>query len=203
MATAQQDVRPDFEARLQKAAMAVLTEHGLSGMTLLRVAEALGGSRMTLHRRGISRDNIIERLALVAAQEYQQAIWPALTGAGAADQRLEQALRATCEVADRHAKLLIGLYADDGGIFHDVEAAQPDEHDAAVATRAVFVEPLARLLRDGQRDGTLGCEDPDEMATVLFNQVGWTYLALRQGQRWPQQRAVDVVVRNAIACVAP
>lgn len=202
MTEAESEVRPAFDARLVDAALAVLAEHGLAGLTLARLAEALGGSRMTLHRRGITREGVVARLGLLAVEEYQQAIWPAMTLAGTAADRLEQALRATCGVADKHAKLLVGLYSDDGGIFHDVEAAQPHEHDAAVATRAVFVEPLARMLRDGAHDGTLICDDPDEMATVLFNQVGWTYLALREGQRWPPQRAADVVVRNALACVA-
>lgn len=195
------DDRPGFEDRLVAAAMTVLAEHGLAGLTLARVAEALGGSRMTLHRRGVTHEGLVQRVSLLAAQEYQQAIWPALTSAGTAEQRLEQALRATCQVADTYAKLLIGLYADDGGIFHDVETAGDDERSAAVATRSVFVEPLARLLRDGEQDGTLIAADPDETATVLFNQVGWTYLSLRQGQRWEPSRAADVVVRNAMASV--
>ena len=194
--------RPEFDARLLEAAAAVLAEHGLAGLTLVRLAEALGGSRMTLHRRGITREDVVARLSLLAVQEYQQAVWPALTGSGPARDRLAQALRATCTVADKHAKLLVGLYADDGGIFHDVDAADPDEQAAALATRAVFVEPLARLLRDGAHDGTLDCTDPDEMATVLFNQVGWTYLALREGQRWQPQRAADAVVSNALAAVS-
>ena len=183
--------------------MAVLAEHGLAGLTLARVADALGGSRMTLHRRGVTRESLVQSVSLLAAQEYQQSIWPALTSAGTAEQRLEQALRATCEVADKYAKLLTGLYADDGGIFHDVETAGDDERSTAVATRSVFVEPLARLLRDGEQDGTLTAADPDETATVLFNQVGWTYLSLREGQRWEPSRAADVVVRSAMASVRP
>lgn len=194
--------RLEFDARLLEAATAVLAQHGLAGLTLVRLAEALGGSRMTLHRRGITREDVVARLSLLAVQEYQQAVWPALTGSRPARDRLDQALRATCTVADKHAKLLVGLYADDGGIFHDVEAAEPNDQAAALATRAVFVEPLARLLRDGAHDGTLECADPDEMATVLFNQVGWTYLALREGQRWQTQRAEDVVVSNALAAVS-
>lgn len=193
----------DFDNRLLVATMAVLTEHGLAGLTLARVAEALGGSRMTLHRRGVTRESLTQGVSLLAAQEYQQAIWPALISPGTAKERLDQALRATCEVADRYAKLLIGLFADDGGIFHDVDAAGDDEQSGAVATRSVFVEPLARLLRDGEQDGTLTAADPDETATVLFNQVGWTYLSLREGQRWEPSRAADVVVRSAMASVTP
>lgn len=71
-----------------------------------------------------------------------------------------------------------------------------------MATRAVFVEPLARLLHDGLLDGTL-VELPDiaETATVVFNQVGWTYLSLRVGQRWSQEHAEDAVVTLAMASV--
>lgn len=191
----------DFDGRLLEAAMSVLAEHGLAGLTLARVAETLGGSRMTLHRRGVTREGLVQSVSLLAAQEYQQAIWPALTSSGTAAERLQQGLYAICRVADTYAKLLTGLYADDGGIFHDVETAGDDERSAAVATRSVFVEPLARLLRDGEQDGTLTAADPDETATVLFNQVGWTYLSLREGQRWEPSRAAEVVVRSAMASV--
>lgn len=51
------------------------------------------------------------------------------------------------------------------------------------------------MLRDGALDDTLvKIDDVDETATVLFNQVGWTYLALRVGQRWTQERAQVAVV---------
>ena len=191
----------DFDGRLLAAAMAVVSEHGLTGLTLARLAEELSGSRMTRHRRGVTRDGVSGRLALLAVEEYQQAVWPALTAPGDAAERLSLALHATCAVADRHAKLLVGLFADDGGIFHDTDSSLAGGQAAPVDTRAVFVEPLARLLRDGASDASLSCHDPDEMATVLFNQVGWTFLALRAGQHWTPERAADVVVGNALACV--
>jgi len=191
-----------FEQRLRDAALAVVAEHGLAGLTMARLAERLGGSRMTLHRRGFGRDDVVALLAAHAADEYLRAVWPALTATGSGRERLEQALRALCAVADRYAPLLVGLYADDGGIFHEVDAAEAGapEPDRVVATRRVFVAPLARLLRDGDADGTLRLRgpDPDSTATVVFNQVGWTYLALRVGQRWPADRATDAVVDLAL-----
>lgn len=195
--------RPDFDARLLAASIAVVQQHGLAGLTTARLAAALGGSRMTLHRRGITREVVIRRLAHLAAEEYQRSVWPALTGRASAADRLVDALQATCQVADRYAKLLVGLYADDGGIFHatDSSISAPADHQAAIATRQVFVEPLARILRDGALDGTLTVADPDETATVLFNQVGWTYLALREGQRWDPAHAREVVVGMAVRAV--
>jgi len=189
--------RTDFDTRLLTASLAVVQEHGLAGLTTARLAQALGGSRMTLHRHGITREEVIRRLAGLAAQEYQRSVWPALTGQGNAAHRLNRALEATCAVAENYAKLLVGLYADDGGIFHEPTSDEPDANQGALPTRRVFIEPLARILRDGALDGTLTCENPDETATVLFNQVGWTYLALRQGQGWSANRARHSVVRLA------
>lgn len=158
---------------------------------------------MTLHRNSITRERVIELLSLRAADEYQRAIWPTLVSAGTGLDRLERALRGTCQVADLWRHLLVGLFAEDGGIFHEPNATTGDERDQAMATRAIFVEPLARLLRDGVLDGTVvDLPEVDETATVLFNQVGWTYLALRVGQRWPQERAEDAVVTLALAAVA-
>lgn len=194
-----------LESRVTEAALAVLAEQGLAGLSIANLARRLGASRMTMHRNQITRERILDLLSLRAADEYQRTIWPTLVSAGTGRDRLEQALRGTCRVADVWRHLLVGLFAEDGGIFHEPdESTDEAESDRALATRAVFVEPLARLLHDGSLDGTLvKLPDVDQTATVLFNQVGWTYLALRVGQRWPQERAEDAVVTLAIAAVAP
>lgn len=202
--TVQYCIMADLDDRVLDAALAVLAESGMSGLTLSRVAQEMGASRMTLHRNGISREGIVERLSLLAVEEYRRAVWPVLTAAGSGSQRLEVALRATCDVADRWRHLLTGLFAEDGGVFHEPGlASDRTEAEVALATRAVFIEPLARLLRDGAEDGSLAAfNDPDSMATVLFNQVGWTFLSLRVGQRWPADAATHSVVGLAMRGVS-
>ena len=171
--------------------------------TQSRLAGAMGGSRMTLHRKGVTRELVIELLRTQAAEEYQLAVWPAMTSTGTAAERLELVLEAICKVADHWRDLLVGLFAEDGGVFHDPDQADDASgQDAAIATRAVFVDPLARLLRDGAQDGSLAVDDdPERVATVLFNQVGWTFLALRVGQRWPGDQATSSVVNMALRAV--
>jgi AcrR family transcriptional regulator len=192
----------DWDGRITEAALTLLAEEGLAGLSVAALARQLGASRMTLHRNGITRERILELLSLRAAEEYQRAIWPTLVASGTGRDRLERALRSTCQIADLWRHLLVGLFAEDGGIFHEPDETTGDERDRAIATRAVFVEPLARLLRDGVIDGTIvDVPDVDETATVLFNQVGWTYLALRVGQRWSQERAEDSVVTLALTAV--
>jgi hypothetical protein len=71
-----------------------------------------------------------------------------------------------------------------------------------VLTRSPFTEPFERLLRDGAADGTLRRVEPTETATLIFNQVGWTYIHLRTGHRWRAERARAATVELALEGLA-
>lgn len=182
------------EEQVLEGARRALARFGHERATLERIAQEAGVSRVTLHRRGVTREGILAALAERAAEEYQQALWPALTSRGTGRARLERALKAVCEVAEANLALLMALQAQNDAIFH----AEPSDDREEVETRWAFTEPLERLLIDGQADGTLRAGDPLEIATVLFNQVGWTYLHLRSGHRWAPERALRAVVELAL-----
>jgi AcrR family transcriptional regulator len=182
------------EEQVLEGARRALARFGHERATLERIAQEAGVSRVTLHRRGVTREGILAALAERAAEEYQQALWPALTSRGTGRARLERALKAVCEVAEANLALLMALQAQSDAIFH----AEPSDDREEVETRWAFTEPLERLLIDGQADGTLRAGDPLEIATVLFNQVGWTYLHLRSGHRWAPERALRAVVELAL-----
>ena len=167
------------------AAVEVIERFGYGGLTLARLADAAGSSRMTLHRRTVTIPAVVAGLSLRASAELRDGLFPVLSGTGPADQRLEDALTVMFDVADRHLALLAGLFAQDEGIFH----AEPDE-TGALPTQEVFVAPFAKLMADGAVDGTLLAQpDTTESATVLFNTAGWGYIQLRNSQRWPPDRA--------------
>lgn len=169
----------------------VIERFGYDGLTLARLAEAAGSSRMTLHRRDVTIHGVIDGLSLRAAAELREGLFPVLSGTGPADRRLTAALAVMCDIADRHLPLLAGLFSDDAGIFH----AEPDE-TGALPTHEIFVAPFAKLLADGEIDGTLVPQsDRTETATVLFNTAGWGYIQLRHSQRWPADRAREGVLR--------
>lgn len=179
------------DAELLDAAAVAIERYGYAGLTLARLATAAGTSRMTLHRRDVTLPAVVAGLSLRAAGELRDALFPVLTATQPADQRLRAALEALCDVADRHLPLLAGLFSDDAGVFH----APPDE-TGALPTHDVFVAPFAKLLADGEADGTLlHQEDRTETATVLFNTFGWGYVQLRHAQRWPPVRAREGVLR--------
>ena len=167
---------------LLEAARRTFATHGYAGATIERIAAEAGVSRVTLHRRGVTKDGLLADLVGLAAEEYRAAMWPALTGDGSAADRLAQALGALCDLAERHMALLIAVRTQSDRIFHS-------EGEDEVMTRSIFTEPFEKLLRDGALDGSLRSVDALETSTVLFNLVGWTYIHLRTGHGWRAERA--------------
>lgn len=181
------------DPRLLVGARRVVAEHGLTGLTLERLAAASGISRMTLHRRGVTVPGIVEALLADIGQEYLTAVLPALTGPADAGTRLRDVLFAIFGVADRHLPLLAGLYPRADSVFHDPPGR--DAADGAVPSTTLFTAPIERLLRDGAADGTLrAVEDPAVTAAALFNVAGWGYVHMRHAQRWPADRAAAAVL---------
>jgi AcrR family transcriptional regulator len=173
---------PTSGPQLLDAARRALERHGYAGATLERIAAEAGISRVTLHRRGVTKEGLLAELVARATEDYRAAMWPALTSNASGAERLVQALEALCAAAERNMALLLALRAQSDRIFHR------DDSEEAL-TRTVFTEPLEKLLRDGIADGSLREVDPVEMATVLFNLVGWTYIHLRTGHGWNPERA--------------
>lgn len=180
------------EADVLAGARRALERFGWAGLTAERIAAEAGIARVTLHRRGLTRERILELLAEHATDGYRHAMWPVLTAPGSGRERLERALELLCELAEENLAVLLALDAQaNAAVFHD-----PEEEEQL--TRDVFTEPLERMLRDGSADGTLRDLDPVEGATVVFNLVGWTYIHLRSGHRWSPERARTATLAIAL-----
>jgi len=187
------------------AARQAIERHGWRDATLERIADEAGLSRMTLHRRGVTREAVLDGLAQAFEAEYRGAMWPALTAPGSARERLEQALAALCDVCDANLGLLAALgESARSGIFHEEGESAGADSSAGVLTRSVFTEPVERILRDGAADGSLrAVEDPVETATIVYNLVSHTYRHLRRGHGWPPERARRGVLAIALDGVTP
>jgi len=178
-----------FDERLLDAATDVLADGGAKRFTLERVAAAADLSRATIWRQGVTVEALLDGLLDRLTSDYRETMWPVLTASDPAAPRLERALRALCDVADRH---LAVLQADDE-LFHL----------AAQRQAGAFVEPIEKVLRDGVSDGTIGAgtQDVDEVAMTLFNTVVWPYVHLRARHGWSARRASDNVIGLVLAGV--
>jgi AcrR family transcriptional regulator len=168
---------------------------GYGQATMERIAAEAGVSRMTLHRRGVTRDGLLGALAERLEDEYRAGMWPALTARGTGRERLEQALAGYCDAVEANLEVLAALAeADHDAIFH--------EDGPRGLSKPSFTEPIRRLLQDGAADGSLVADDPDETATLVLNLVSWTYRHLRRGHGWSAERARNGVLRIALDGVA-
>jgi hypothetical protein len=67
-------------------------------------------SRVTLHRRGNTLDDYVVAALRRASDDLRTSLWPAMTGEGAAAERLRDALLTLCEVCERHAGVMSAVF---------------------------------------------------------------------------------------------
>jgi AcrR family transcriptional regulator len=189
----------DIEQRVAAGAREAIARHGWGGATLQRVADASGVSRMTLHRRGIGREEILAFLTQAYEEEFQAALWPAVTGTGSGLERLERALVAVCDVTEAHLSFLASIDEEtDTRIFH--------EQRGGIRSRPAYVSAVERLIADGIQDRSIrAVDDVAEAATIAVNAVDRTYRHLRRAHGWPPARArkalLDLVLPGLAAGV--
>src|SRR5258705_7888594 len=62
--------------RLLDAAVTVLEEHGQAGLTLGRVAQPVGRSRVTLWRPQVTQESLVDRPLAPLAPDHRDPKWP-------------------------------------------------------------------------------------------------------------------------------
>ena len=187
---------PGLDDALLAAGRRAVERHGVARATLERIAEEAGLSRVTLYRRGVTREAVLSALADGILEDHRRALWPALTARGTGAERLRRALTALCDVAEDNLGVLLALGERVGAGLGEAPAAGES------AARQAFAEPLERLLRDGAADGSLRETDPRETAMAVLNLTTWTYVHLRAGSRWSARRARRATLELAVRGVA-
>jgi len=168
---------------LHQATVAVLAETGWDGLTLERVAEKAGKSRVTLWRNGVTRESLLTGLLKRLAEDYRDAMLPVLTAGGDPADRLRKTMAALCDVVDAHTDVL--TLSDE--MFH--RAAETADLPMK------FLDPFIAVLRDARAAGRLLGKGTDlERADILFNAVAWTYLHLRARHAWAPAKARNLLL---------
>ena len=183
------------EPKLIEAARKAIEKHGYAGLTLERIAGEAEVSRVTLHRRGHSKDEIFNALVVQVREEHRDALWPALTASGDGADRLRIAVTKVCDMCERDLDVMLAMRAQLDAVAHGAKGPDPQ-------TNWIVAEPLQVLARDGIADGSLRDGDPEELGALLVNWAGWTYVHLRTAFAWKPRRARSVVVEQLIGALS-
>jgi|KBSSwiStaDraftv2_1062776.scaffolds.fasta_scaffold741932_1 AcrR family transcriptional regulator len=183
------------EPKLIEAARKAIEKHGYAGLTLERIAGEAEVSRVTLHRRGHSKDEIFNALVVQVREEHRDALWPALTASGDGADRLRMAVTKVCDMCERDLDVMLAMRAQLDAVAHGAKGPDPQ-------TNWIVAEPLQVLARDGIADGSLRDGDPEELGALLVNWAGWTYVHLRTAFAWKPRRARSVVVEQLIGALS-
>jgi AcrR family transcriptional regulator len=169
------------------AARKAVEKHGYAGLTLERIAGEADISRVTLHRRGHTKDEIFNALSAQMFEEHRDALWPALVADGNGSERLNLAVAKICDLSERDMALLLAWRAQLDVTVHN--GASSDRQP-----NSIVAEPFQVLARDGIADGSLRDGDPEVYAALIANWAGTTYVNLRTTFGWKQRRARSVVI---------
>src|SRR5947208_1250902 len=93
------------DVELYRATAAVIAEVGWDALTLDRVAEKAGKSRVTLWRNGVTRESLLAGLLRQLADDYRDRMLPVLVAPMTPRERFEKTLYALCDVIDMHSDL--------------------------------------------------------------------------------------------------
>jgi AcrR family transcriptional regulator len=185
-----------IDESILRAAVEIAGDKGWHAVSLEAVAERSGVSRATLYRRGITLEAIASELSDTAAAGWKAAIWPSLTAAGTAAERLELALRASCAAIDAQAGILLG----GPNPIVDRTSMPPITSEAG----DVFVAPFVRLILDGAADGSLApVVNPTATATAIFSVLAHGYLQLRGVDGADAESATDTLVALVLRGALP
>src|SRR5688572_6847052 len=176
-----------MDDRLLDAAVAVLGEHGPAGLTLERVAERVGRSRVTLWRQQVTSESLVDGLLARLTRDYRDAMRPVLAESGTGADRLRLALGALLTVAEGHLHLL--------GVADDVFDRAADRMRDVTGQAFSFLDPFVAAIRAGDRDGTLTVPDGavEDAAAAIFAAACWGYVHLRRRAGWAADRAHGLI----------
>ncbi|MET7282203.1 TetR family transcriptional regulator [Kribbella sp. NPDC005582] len=176
-----------MDSRLLAVASELLDEEGWTALSLDRIAERAGVSRATVWRAGLTRANVEREMRLRLAADYRELMWRPLTMPGSGFDRLQAALRALCEVAERNLPLLA----------HTDQAFHGSDLDA-VGVELDYFGPWLRILEQAAADGSLPPVDDETRFVVALTDaliLGYVHLrAHHAAYDWTPDRTAEHLI---------
>lgn len=142
-----------------EATTSVLSEHGVDGTTMNRVAEAADLAKSSLYdyfqNKGQLLAFVAERIMAPIAERIDEVAHADMP----ATEKLGEVIRAALVGVERHRELLVLLVQDK--LHHGAEPA-------GLSIRARVAQTLSAIFRQGADEGTLRHEDPAQLSRLFL-----------------------------------
>ena len=175
---------PERRGQIVEMALALVAKYGVPGTTLTRIASAVGVTTPALYAHFANRKEILLEALDVLIQRRSAAHH--LVTEGTPLERLR-------EIGHRHSELVA---SDDKSVLALFEfiAAGPEEglRETLGERHLGLVDELARIVEDGQEDGSIIRDvDPQQIAWMIVSRAWTEDIAALMGisHAWNQQRS--------------
>lgn len=182
---------PPIDDRIVHAALALINEHGLGGVTMSQVADAAGVARQTLYNRYGDIDSIVATTIERHNQESLDLLASAITVAESPEDRVEQLVRhfASIGAHSHHSVDLLGALASELRAGLDAYRHAIEEHIRAIIDEGMRADNfrsdlsldidtgLIRSVLEGVR--YLAARTPDQAAQISTTGTRTILRALR------------------------
>jgi AcrR family transcriptional regulator len=144
---------------LFEAALAVLTEHGIDGMTMDRVASAASVAKGSLYRYFSGKRDLLEFIYTKTVDPLFENVTELVASEQPAVEKLAAHLRMFLEHIANHAHVFRLLFDDDTvrGLLHSSERC----------CREAAIEQMAEIFRQGVAEGVFGIAEPLLLANMF------------------------------------
>jgi len=175
---------PERRGQIVEMALALVAKYGVPGTTLTRIASAVGVTTPALYAHFANRKEILLEALDVLIQRRSAAHH--LVTEGTPLERLR-------EIGHRHSELVA---SDDKSVLALFEfiAAGPEEglRETLGERHLGLVDELARIVEDGQEDGSIIRDvDPQQIAWMIVSRAWTEDIAALMGisHAWNQERS--------------
>lgn len=168
------------------ATVAVLTQYGVEGMTMDRVASAAGVAKGSLYHYFRSKRDLLEFVYAKTIDPLFENLVETVATDRPAVEKLAAHLWKLLEHVAKHAKVFKLLFEDD--------TAQGLLQSSQRSTREAGTQRLADIMRQGIAEGVFGSVDPLVLANIFFGLCKGVFDCQPQLEEREQREAVHRLI---------
>ncbi len=150
------------QEQIARAALGVVERHGLRGLSIARVAKAVGVVPSGLYRHYPDKDRVLDTVLDLIAARMEANVAKSKTDGGSALDRLHGLLTRHIELVRRNSAIPRVVFSEE--LFHGRTAHRRRMYEIIQG----YLRQVEQFIRDGQREGCIRAGVDPEAASILF-----------------------------------